>query len=198
MSTEAWADLPGRLVVISGPSGSGKSTIARRVLSVPGVRAVLSISATTRQPRAGEVDGVDYYFLDREKFEEIRDRGGFLEWAEVHGNLYGTPADPVRERLASGCCVLLEIDVQGGFQVRERVPGVLLVFVNTPSLEVLAARLRARSSEDEPTVQRRLRNALGELERASCYDVQIVNDDLDRAIGELAERLVRHGCGTGG
>src|SRR4051812_46566350 len=110
-----WASLPGRLVVVSGPSGSGKSTLVRRALATPGVRARLSISATTRAIRPGEAHGREYLFLTPEAFRDERDRGQFLEWAEVHGHLYGTPAAPVREALASGECVLLEIDVQGAF-----------------------------------------------------------------------------------
>src|SRR3954471_22956837 len=128
-----WATLPGRLVVVSGPSGSGKSTLVRRALGRPGVRARRSVSATTRAMRPGEEHGRDYVFLSREEFEAERGRGGFLESAEVHGNLYGTPAEPVRRALAAGECVLLEIDVQGAFLVRERVPEALLVFVAVPS-----------------------------------------------------------------
>lgn len=185
-----WSRLPGRLVVVSGASGSGKSTLVRRALARPDVHARLSISATTRPMRSGESDGTDYYFLARDEFENRRDRGQFLEWAEVHGNLYGTPAPPVAESLQQGQSVVLEIDVQGAFQVRRYVPSAVLVFVQAPSMEELEARLRARCTDDEPTIQKRLTNARGEIAQAAQYDFQIVNDDLDMAVAALAAILV--------
>ncbi len=142
-----WADLPGRLVVLSGPSGSGKSTLARRLLALPGLRLKVSISATTRSPRPGEQPGRDYLFVSKEQFERMR--GELLESAQVHGNDYGTPAGPVRQAMAEGNRVLLVIDVQGGLQVRKKVGGALLIFVEPPSLEVLESRLRARGTDDE-------------------------------------------------
>jgi guanylate kinase len=187
-------DLPGRLVVLSGPSGSGKSTLAQRLLALPGLRLKVSISATTRAPRPGEEPGRDYYFVSKEQFEQMRD--GLLESAQVHGNLYGTPQGPVREAMAAGTCVLLVIDVQGGVQVRERVPGALLVFVKSPDFLTLEARLRARGTDDERTIERRLAGARRELELASSYDVQVINDDLERAVGDLAAILTRNGCGA--
>jgi guanylate kinase len=180
----------GRLFVLSGPSGSGKSTLARRALARADVPVRLSISATTRPPRPGEVDGVDYRFLTRDEFEFWRDRGEFLEWAEVHGNLYGTPAAPVEEQLARGESVLLEIDVQGALQVVSKRPDAVLIFVNTPSFEILEQRLRARGSgEDEATIQRRLANARRELEQAHRYPIHLINDNLDRAVDELVAIL---------
>ena len=189
MTPVDWSTLPGRLVVVSGASGTGKSTLVKRALERPDVPARLSISATTRAMRPGEVEGADYYFLSREDFEARRDRGEFLEWAEVHGNLYGTPAGPVAESLRRGKSVVLEIDVQGGFQVRERVPSAVLVFVHAPSMEVLEARLRARCTDDDATIARRLANARGEITLASRYDYQIVNDDLETAVAALAAIL---------
>lgn len=185
-----WADLPGRLVVISGPSGSGKSTLARQVLTVPGVSAKLSTSATTRSPRPGEFDGVDYYFYDRERFDREVQHGAFLEWANVHGNLYGTPVEPVRQALATGQCVILEIDVQGGFQVLERVPSALLIFVDAPTFATLETRLRARRSEDEATLQRRLATARHELTLVHRYHHHLINDSLDHAVAALADLLI--------
>jgi guanylate kinase len=185
---------PGRLVVISGPSGSGKSTLVKRLLDHPELRLTVSVSATTRAPRPGEVPGRDYYFLSSEQFE--RTRGELLESALVHGNFYGTPAEPVRRSMARGFCVALVIDVQGGFQVREKVPDALLVFIHVPSLAVLEARLRDRGTDDEASIERRLANARRELELAPQYDVQVINDDLDRAVEELAGTLVRSGCGA--
>lgn len=190
-----WSDLPGRLIVVSGPSGSGKTTIVRRVVARPDTKAKLSTSATTRPPRPGEQDGREYFFHTREAFEEARDRGEFLEWAEVHGNLYGTPAGPVRGSLERGECVILEIDVQGGTQVVERYPATVLVFVTTPDFAVLEERLRGRQTEDEATVERRLENARREVAMGERYHHRITNEDLDRAVDDLASLLHRLGCG---
>ena len=191
-----WLSLPGRLVVVSGPSGAGKSTVTGRLLGQPGIRARPSVSATTRPPRPGEEHGVHYFFMPRPEFEAARDRGEFLEWAEVHGNLYGTPTGPIKESLARRECVLLVIDVQGGHSVRRQVPNALLVFIDAPSLEVLERRLRDRGTDDEPTIRRRLENARREIEVGHRdYDVVIPNHDLDTAVAELALYLSRHGCG---
>jgi guanylate kinase len=194
---QAGPDTPvrsGRLVVISGPSGSGKSTLVRRLLARPDLRLTVSISATTRAPRAGEVNGRDYYFLAPEEFEEVREE--LLESAVVHGYHYGTPAGPVRRSTEQGSCVALVIDVQGGFQVRRKVPDALLVFIQIPSLEILEARLRARGTDSPETIERRLANARRELELAAQYDVQVVNDDLERAVEQLAAILTHNGCGA--
>ena len=172
---------PGRLVVISGPSGSGKSTLVRRLLARPDLRLTVSVSATTRAPRPGEVPGRDYLFLTPGEFEEAR--GELLESAVVHDHHYGTPAGPVRRAMEQGLCVVLVIDVQGGFQVRRKVPDALLVFIQVPGLDVLEARLRARGTDSPATIEKRLATARRELELASLYDVQVVNDDLDRAVG---------------
>ena len=155
--------LPGRLIVISGPSGSGKSTLVRRLLARPDLRLRVSVSATTRQPRPGEEPDRDYVFLSPEQFERMR--GDLLESAQVHGHFYGTPAEPVRLAMADGFCVILVIDVQGGFQVRQKVPQALLVFVQPPSLEVLESRLRARGTDDETTIERRLSRTRGARSR---------------------------------
>jgi len=184
----------GRLVVISGPSGSGKSTLVHRLLARPDLRLTRSISATTRAPRAGEVNGRDYDFLTPEEFEGVR--GELLESAVVHGHHYGTPAGPVRRATEQGLCVALVIDVQGGFQVRRKVPDALLVFIQIPSLEVLEARLRDRGTDSPETIERRLANARRELELASQYDVQVVNDDLELAVEQLAAILTHNGCGA--
>lgn len=187
-----WTDYPGRLIVLSGPSGSGKSTLVRRILERPDLKVKVSISATTRAPREGEVHGRDYVFLSRDEFEAIR--GDLLESAEVHGNSYGTPAEPVRQALAEGYFVILVIDVQGGFQVREKVPNALLVFVNVSGFDVLESRLRGRGTDDEATIQRRVANARRELELSQRYDVHLINEDLDRAVDDLAMILNRHSC----
>jgi guanylate kinase len=185
-----WSQYPGRLIVISGPSGSGKSTLVRRLIDDhPELRLKVSISATTRAPRAGERHGVDYYFLTPEEFELGRD--DLLEHAVVHDHAYGTPAEPIRQALAQGYRVILVIDVQGAFQVRAKVPNALLIFIRTPGADELEARLRSRGTDPEPAIQRRLANARGELELAGRYDYQVLNDDLDRAVGELVTILAR-------
>ncbi len=193
MADEEWASYPGRLIVLSGASGSGKSTLVRRLLERPELDLRVSVSATTRSPRPCEVPGRDYLFLSHDEFARIR--GDLLEFAEVHGHCYGTPAGPVRDALSRGTCVILVIDVQGGLQVQRKVPDALLVFVQVPSFEVLEARLRSRRTDDEATIQRRLTNARRELELSSHYDVHLVNDDLEQSVDELEAILVQYGCG---
>lgn len=195
---EDWGNLPGKLFVVSGPSGVGKSTLTRRLVRFPGIRARLSVSATTRAPRPGERDGVDYFFVTPEEFKAIRDRDELLEWAEVHGHSYGTPAGPVHALLAQGICALLVIDVQGGLQIRSRVPDAELVFIHAPSMEVLEARLRARGTDDEAAIQRRLADARREIDLAKThYSYQVINQDLDEAMAALVQVLMQHGCGGG-
>jgi len=189
-----WTKLPGRLIVISGASGSGKSTMVQRLLGRPELRLQVSISATTRRPRSDEVPDRDYYFLSAEQFQGIR--SDLLESALVHGHSYGTPAEPVRKAMAQGICVALVIDVQGGLQVRQKVPSALLIFVHVPSLEVLENRLRARGTDDPGSIERRLANARREIDLSGLYDIQVVNDDLDRAVEELASILMANGCGA--
>lgn len=179
-----WTGMPGRLIVLSGASGSGKSTLVRRLLERPDLRLQVSVSATTRPPRPGENHGRDYHFVTPEEFERLR--GRLLESAVVHGHSYGTPADPVREALSHGIDVILVIDVQGGLQVREKVPNALLVFVQAPGMDVLEQRLRDRGTDDEATIRRRLANASREQDLSRHYDVHVINDDLDRSVDELA------------
>jgi guanylate kinase len=187
-------ELPGQLVVVSGPSGCGKSTVIRRALERPELKNLrLSVSATTRLPRPGEQDGVDYYFMGAEEFRA--NLGNFLEWAEYSNHLYGTPKDPVFEALASGRSVLLEIEVVGARQVREIAPAALFVFVRTPWFRVLEQRLRRRGTEADPVIQQRLLKARQELDQAYWYDVQLINDDLDRCVEDLVSALRSNGCG---
>ncbi|MDP6538886.1 MAG: guanylate kinase [Planctomycetota bacterium] len=171
------------MVLISGPSGAGKSTVVRRLLDDP--RLVFSISATTRPRRAGEVDGVDYFFLSPEEFAERRARGEFLEHAEVHGHMYGTLTAQMEEALASGRIFLLEIDVQGANQIRaQRIPG-LSIFIVPPDGEELRRRLVGRGTDLPEVVERRLAKAEDEARERVKYDHVVINDDLERALEEV-------------
>lgn len=178
----------GKLVVISGPSGVGKSTIVRRALARAG--ASYSVSATTRRPRPGEVDGRDYDFVDRATFEKMIAEGQMLEWAEVFGDYYGTPAGPVREALAAGRTVVLEIDVQGGQQVHEKMPEAAFVFIRPPSEQELQRRLDGRGTEGPEALRRRLETARQEIRTADAsgiYTHSVVNDDLGRAVDQVVQ-----------
>ena len=172
--------------MLSGPSGAGKGTLREHALQdIPNL--VYSISCTTRQPRPGELDGREYRFISHEQFTAWVDEGKFLEYAHVHDDMYGTlKADVIRE-LDAGRNVLLEIDVQGALQVREKMPDALLVFVDVPSIEELERRLRDRHTETEAALQVRLANAVRERELKREYDYIVVNDDLDAACRELRE-----------
>ena len=184
-------ELDSRLFVVSGPSGAGKGTLVARVRErLP--RLGLTVSATTRDPREGEVDGVNYYFLTPEEFQRRVDAGAFLEWAHVHGHCYGTLVDEVRTKLSGGMSLILEIDVQGALQVKERFPEAVLIFIKPPSLEVLRERLVGRGTETPDSIELRLANAQKELALAGRYDEVVVNDDLDRACDELVTILENH------
>ena len=176
----------GALFVISGPSGVGKGTLASRLCEcLPDVW--LSVSMTTRQPRDGEVDGVQYSFVSTERFCQTIEADGFIEWAKVHSNYYGTPSAPIETHLAAGEDVVLEIDVQGGLQVRDKFPEAILIFIAPPDMETLEKRLRTRATDSEESIVQRLADAHSELQTAAQYDVTIVNDDLERTTKELVE-----------
>jgi guanylate kinase len=177
------------VVVVSAPSGAGKSTVLARVLTdMPGLR--FSVSHTTREPRGGERDGVEYHFVDRPTFEALQAEGRLLESAEVHGNLYGTATAELDRAREEGLDLLLDVDVQGAAQVRQKMPDAVTVFILPPSYEILERRLRGRGQDDEAAIRRRLAAAGREIDAFVRYDYVIVNDDLDRCVGAL-ESIVR-------
>lgn len=184
----------GLLLVLSAPSGCGKTTILSRVMrDLPGL--VFSVSHTTRPPRPGEVDGVHYHFVDNALFSAIRDRQptGFLEWAEVHGHMYGTSVEEVQRHQDAGNDVILDIDVQGAAQVRQRTQPVT-VFIAPPSLDELERRLRGRGTENEATIAVRLNNARKEMACADAYEYLLVNDRLDDAVESLRSIVIAERC----
>jgi guanylate kinase len=174
----------GRLVVLSGPSGVGKSTVVK-ALRAEHPEVWLSVSATTRFPRPGEVDGVHYRFVTRDQFAELVDGGGLLEWAEFAGNLYGTPRQPVLDHLAAGRPVILEIDLQGARQVRAAMPEAQLVFLAPPSWDELVRRLTRRGTERPDVVERRLAVAREELAAEPEFDVTMVNTSVPEVVSRL-------------
>lgn len=186
----------GLMLVLSSPSGAGKSTIARNLLESDG-GFELSVSVTTRQRRASEIDGVHYHFVSQRDFERLRDTDALLEWAEVHGNFYGTPREPAENAMAEGRDMLFDIDWQGAVQLNEKMRAdIVAVFILPPSMKELAARLKRRAEDSDQTIETRLRNARIEIEHWREYDYVVVNEDLDHAFAEVraiitAERLRR-------
>jgi len=183
---------PNVLVVVSGPSGAGKSTICQ--MFVERHPAELVVSCTTRGPRTGERPGVDYHFIGRDEFERGIDEGRFLEHAEVHDNLYGTPRDQVERAMAAGCDTILEIDVQGGLQVKQHMPSAVLVFVRTKTFEALERRLVGRGTDSPDVIDVRLRNARRELSVMDQYDYFLLNDDLETAMVDFAAIVAAEKC----
>ncbi|MBB2962351.1 guanylate kinase [Methylobacterium sp. R2-1] len=187
----------GLILILSSPSGAGKTTLTRAIAQDGGWGLDLSISVTTRARRPSEIDGRHYRFIDREAFEDLRTRDDLLEWAEVHGNFYGTPRRPVEKTLGQGRDMIFDIDYQGTRQVRQRLQDdVVTVFILPPSFSELRNRLERRAEDSPETIERRLANARNEMQRWSEYDYVIVNDDLDESFRALqailtAERLKR-------
>ena len=182
-----------RVVVLSGPSAVGKSTVVRCLREkVPGLH--FSVSVTTRAPRPGEVDGVDYSFVTAERFQQLIDDGALLEWAEIHGGLHrsGTPAAPIREATAAGHPVLIEVDLAGARAVKQAMPEVVSVFLAPPSWEALESRLSGRGTETPEVMARRLSTARAELAAQHTFDAVVVNSQLESACSELVSLLVGH------
>ena len=176
----------GLIFIVSGPSGSGKSTVLHHVFEKRD-RLYFSISATTRRPRPGEIDGEDYYFLSKERFKVLCDDGELLEHAEYAGNYYGTPRGPIENKLADGFDVIMDIDIQGARQVKAKLPEVILIFIAPPSMEELEYRLRGRSTESEEKILCRLETARSELSQSDFYDFVVINDDVLKASEEVLD-----------
>ncbi len=182
----------GSLIVISGFSGVGKGTVVKRLVSDFGYN--LSVSATTRSPRDGEVNGREYYFMDRSEFENLIDYGGFIEWTQYVENYYGTPKKYVEEGLEAGRDIILEIEVMGALNVKEQFPDALLIFISAPSIAELKNRLAGRGTESEETIIKRLKKATEEAEDMDKYDYVIVNDDLEECIRTVDSVIRSYGC----
>ncbi len=185
----------GLLVVISAPSGGGKTTVIRRVLASGNGNFKYSISVTTRRMRAGEVDGQDYYFLSLEGFKDKKEQGEFVEWAEVHGNYYATPRKPLEKWLNEGKTVFLDLDVNGGLEVKKCFnDSALLIFIKPPSVESLVQRLRGRKTETQHEIDKRLKRVPEEMHKSQRYDYQILNEDLDNTKTEILVIIRSHNC----
>jgi len=177
--------MKGLLLVISGPSGVGKSTLIKRFLEEFKNEIVFSISCTTRKPRPGEVHGRDYFFVDQKTFEKMIEKDELLEWANVHGNYYGTPKSFIYDNLLKGKNVLLDIDPHGAFQIKQKLKDSILIFILPPSWEELKNRLQKRKSESEKEIQKRLCRAREEIMVCKDYDYLIINDKLEKAYESL-------------
>ena len=182
----------GKLIVVSAPSGAGKTTIVKAILAkYPSL--LFSVSATTRPIRAGEVDGRDYFFLQREEFERRIKAGQLVEWEEIYGNLYGTLKSEVDNALSAGKTMLFDIDVRGALSIKRHYPNdTVVIFIRPPSVEVLRSRLLNRKTEDEATMKRRLDRVTMELETGNQFDYQVINDDLQTAVREVEQIIAKH------
>ncbi|HEY7544754.1 MAG TPA: guanylate kinase [Blastocatellia bacterium] len=189
MKETASIDSPGNLIVVVGPSGAGKSSLVQRALKKID-RLKFSISYTTRNPRSGEQNGVDYHFVSREEFLALRDRDEFLEHAEVHGYLYATSRSQIVEATKSGIDIILDVDVQGAEQIRRRMPEAITIFILPPSREAVEERLRARNLNSPEDLERRVANAASEVQMYRHFKYVVVNDDLDRATAALVAIII--------
>ena len=183
----------GKLFVVSGPSGAGKGTICKEILDQER-NIEMSVSMTTRSPRKGEIDKVHYHFVDRESFEKLIEEDGFMEYADVYGNFYGTPKRKVLEWINAGIDVILEIDVQGAMQIKKNYPEGVFIFILPPSLTELKNRIKGRGSETEETMARRLGEALNEIRCIDKYDYRVINEELDVAIDRVRAIITAEQC----
>ena len=187
--------MSGKLFVISAPSGTGKSTILMAVRQrLPGLG--YSISHTTRKPRGNERNGIDYHFVDDQTFTKMIDEGDLVEWAKVYDNFYGTSSSNLQDQTASGLDVLMDVDIQGGRNIKKRFPDSVLIFLLPPSLEELERRLRKRGTDDEPVIESRMESAVDDIKNCVWYDYIIVNDKLEPAIDEAQSIIVSERCLT--
>jgi len=191
--TETESPKPGKVVIVSGPSGAGKGTVLKRLLETCPLPLEISVSATTRRPRSGERDGVDYHFLKASEFHKLRSQGQFLECMEVFssGDWYGTPGPPVAESVEKGNWVILEIDVAGAGEVLKKCPDAITIFIHPGSREELERRLRGRKTESADAIQRRLAIAATELKKASSYQHVLVNRNIDSTAEKLCDLLCK-------
>lgn len=182
----------GLLIVISGPSGAGKGTICKALLEKQDLW--ISVSATTRKPRKGEVDGKSYFFLDVDQFKSRIEHDGFLEYAEVYGNYYGTPKASVNEKIDNGEDVILEIDIQGALKVKENYPEGVFIFILPPSMDELKKRIIGRNSETPESLMRRFKSAYKEINYVSKYNYAVINDKVDKAVGKIQGIIAAEKC----
>ncbi len=183
----------GLLIVVSGPSGAGKGTICKQLLRVE-PEVMLSVSATTRGPRVGEVEGKNYYFLSKDEFEDLIVKDEFLEYANVYGNYYGTPKKYVHEKNQQGKSVLLEIDIQGALQIKDKYPHGVFIFILPPSMKELKQRIITRGTETEAAIEQRFTSAYEEISYAKKYDYCVINDDVDTAVEKVKAIIKAEKC----
>lgn len=186
---------PGVLIVLSGPSATGKGTVCKQIMKIND-NLHFSVSVTTREPRPGEIEGINYFFREKNEFQKMIDNDELLEWAEVYGNFYGTPCAAVQEALDRGQDIVLEIDPQGALQVKSRFPQGVFIFLMPPSLEELATRIQKRGSETPEAMKKRLQSAKNEIGSAFQYDYLVINDDIDIAADQIQKILAAEKCRT--
>tara|TARA_B100000965_G_scaffold9702_1_gene7475 strand:+ start:351 stop:965 length:615 start_codon:yes stop_codon:yes gene_type:complete len=175
-----------KLIIFAAPSGAGKSSLIKKIIEISEEKLELSVSATTRLPRKGEIHGKDYFFISNNEFNELKDKDAFIEYANVHGNQYGTLKSFVHEKLEEGISVILDIDVQGFAQISETIEEMISIFIIPPSLDELKKRLTLRGLDTNDAIQKRLLNALKELKHAESFDYIVLNDNFDNAIDQLS------------